>query len=1047
MNISTAENQDLECLFKDISKGNVILFLGAGASVTDSKKYLSKQLIEYYRDIRNISYEPNNDDIVDFVDKVFSIEDYNRNDFDFQVSKWLKENLVVQQHHKSLINIPWLSIFSTNIDLIIENTIECLGIENSYEIIRSIKEFDKTSNIGDKTKFIKLHGCISDISNYKLIFSTSDFEKNSKYYKRIYNVLGSLSNSVKILFIGYSFSDSFGKLFLNDFGGKLKGRECFLVDPFLNDDEFNLSYLKSKNIIPIKSDVKEFIDSYHYWYVKDVEFNGKPRVNVFKRLNGSNLDDNLQHRLRPFIIPLNNSYDFHAINAKDFYMGEEPNYNVIRYNYDVIKEKKIKEVYSKIINLFTPQNSHCPFIFLSGSYGTGKTTFTYRLIQKLVEENSDLLAFEIIDPEKISDRLIFDLIDNLRNVKKIIFYSNYSELDLNFKKIRELRGVLSSKQFEDKSIIFLQSIRENALERFKKSMNPKIDQINIDSEFSDKELELLIELLNNQNLISYRGEYEKKQIIKNLKLEIGKHDHLLIFLRLIKDGKHKMHILNTYNDFKYETTKKAFLYTSLLYRFGIKMPVSLLKEIIDKEWDEFINEVIKVDGKGIFIQEKIKPDNFLRTDLFFKIKHSVIAESFIKSYIKERELFKYYRNIISKLPSDDTSVYTFLNLIRSLIDYKIFDNSKINNLYDIAYTKLSDFIRFNIYYTRNLELRKTKESLEKGLSILDDAEQNSPNEFRRDSRIIHRKACLNYQLSKFYFRTDLSMSKVYYDEAFELFEIKLAMDPSSIFSYLDFIYLLTWYSQKWDILESEKVKTEIKILYIVEKGISNLQEGISKLLKIKNEYINKQFENPINLNERIDNLIDDVETRPYALLLKCHLVMRNPILKEENDINKIVNELEYYSYFEEIALFLFHYYGNNLNNYNLRMKYFDLIENNKFIIEKEELDYLYYSFISESYSFRFRDAFQFQKKIYNNYKNSIKKEPLYWKEQDNDEKRIFEGKIVKNAKGYFEFKVLESGSSLTARIDNRKVDYSKYDNNNTNAHLYFTYTGIWGEII
>ena len=56
----------------------------------------------------------------------------------------------------------------------------------------------------------------------------------------------------------------------------------------------------------------------------------------------------------------------------------------------------------------------------------------------------------------------------MKITKKIIFYSDQSEQDLNFKKLRELRGVLSSNQFEDKSIILLQSIRENILEIYKK---------------------------------------------------------------------------------------------------------------------------------------------------------------------------------------------------------------------------------------------------------------------------------------------------------------------------------------------------------------------------------------------------------------------------------------------------------------------------------------------------------------------------------------------------------------------------------------------------
>jgi hypothetical protein len=50
------KNEALEKLFRVISQGNGILFLGAGASVTKEKRFLSQDIIEFFEDNKQISW-------------------------------------------------------------------------------------------------------------------------------------------------------------------------------------------------------------------------------------------------------------------------------------------------------------------------------------------------------------------------------------------------------------------------------------------------------------------------------------------------------------------------------------------------------------------------------------------------------------------------------------------------------------------------------------------------------------------------------------------------------------------------------------------------------------------------------------------------------------------------------------------------------------------------------------------------------------------------------------------------------------------------------
>lgn len=1034
-----AENQ-IENLYRDISQRKVILFLGAGSSVNDSKKYLSKQLLDYYRDIKNIDFLPENNDIVEFVDKVFTLEEFDRNDFDLNISRWIKKNVQAQDFHKAAVSLPWLSILSTNIDLIVENSVEQLNYEDKFEFIRNYGEYVKALNQGDKCKVIKMHGCISDISKYPLLFSTNDFERNYKFYKKIFNMLKSMSNNVKILFVGYSFSDRFGSLFLNLFRKELGNREIYLLNPHIDESDFNLKYLKANNILPIKNSFEDFLKDYQLWADKNSSLVRESHKNGFSELNGEKISWDLQRKISPFLLPLNELYNSDDISEKEFYLGTEPTYSIIKKNIDIIKEVKITQISNQIENIFEEKVTSYPFVFLTGSYGSGKSTFSYRLLNYLSSKNKDLLVFEISDFEKLSGNEIVNFINKLKITKKIIFYSDQSEQDLNFKKLRELRGVLSSNQFEDKSIILLQSIRENILEIYKKKYNPDIAEINIDCAFTDKELEGFLERLNKNNLLTYRSAKEKLHLIEDLKKESLIYDQLSLSLYLLKKSNHYKIILDTYKSFNNTNSKKAFLYTSLLYQFGIKMPLSLLNSIIDTDWNTFINDVLKIDGKGIFIQETIKPDFYLKSDIYFKIKHKIVAESFIKHFVKDSEIFKHYQILISSLPETEESIYVFINLIKHIQNDKILEYDKIARLFDIAYKKLQDFPRFSIYYSRNLQNRGGENNLEKALQILNDAEEINFNLYnQRDRLIIHRKGVINFQLSRIFFKDGrYELAREYFEEARDLFDVKHIIDPISVFSYIDFIRMLIWSLTAWDLDIVERTIIENKLKFIINKGLLNVTDGISELTKYK-DFLEKKI-NFKEMQERAEILYDKVETRPLALLIKIELEKNN-----ENFLD-LISEMETLKYDDGIKLYLFNYYGANLQYLNYRMKFFDLVRKDKFYEEKEDLLNLYYHFIAESYSYKFGSAFNYQRLIRQDYKNAYTKYPFFWKETDNEEIKVFTGKINKNPRGFNEIKILETGYKLIAKINNKEFPDLK-DQETYNVNLYFTYTGIWATVV
>ena len=167
-------------LFPAFKKGETILFLGAGSSVTELQ-YLGKQLIDYYEDKLGVNLETS--DLIEFTDIISSNPKFEREEFDNYVVKLL-EKLSPSDTHKIIASINWNQIITTNVDLMIERAFDqiknTIQENKAIKVIRSISETHvQISNAF--IKYTKLNGCISNKSKYPLVFSTKDFQESKKF--------------------------------------------------------------------------------------------------------------------------------------------------------------------------------------------------------------------------------------------------------------------------------------------------------------------------------------------------------------------------------------------------------------------------------------------------------------------------------------------------------------------------------------------------------------------------------------------------------------------------------------------------------------------------------------------------------------------------------------------------------------------------------------------------------------------------------------------------------------------------------------------------
>lgn len=1036
-------------LFETISSGNTILFLGAGASVGD-KKYLSSEIIEYYESHIGKSYDTV--DITEFVDVLSADPEFNRIEFDSFVERMLRK-LKISDAHKTIATIPWREIITTNYDLLIEQAYDSVrdSSDFTYELypVRALREYRYTPD-NSQIKYIKLNGCISDKKRYPLLFSTDDFNGAKKFYKTVLQDLRNLSDKITILTIGYSFSDDFANQLFKRFDSFnfRERRWIYSIDPYVNTHRY--PYYTQNRICIIQSTIKDFFERYDSWYEENcTAIVDRKRISFSTGSNNQiQIPQKLAVKLDGSLVQLNSRYRREHISPQDFYKGAEPNYEIISKYVDVIRKDTLNIAQKEIFDYLEKEGSNVlPIFCLTGSFGTGKSTFAYRLVYEFNNNpDVDIIAFEILDFDKFKTPSVIELF-RAAKTRNILLYCDYVEVDSVFKSILEIRNQLSIEQFNDFQVFFLIPIRENILAKYKHQRHIKrIKEINIDTKLNEAEIVDLVEKLKEATLISYRDIKERNIIVNRIKTDFDG-DSFITLLNLISGGSHINDLRDAFSQLS-RPAQKAFVYTALLHRFKILMPVGLLKGLTTPDWsgdwNDFQTRIIRAEGKGILIQEEVESKG-TDPDLYFKTKHPLVSEALINEILRSPdEKYEHYKTIFQKIQLGAKNSYLAINLLKAIFRNGEFSKTKLNKLYDICHNALSDDPYYLLHYAINLQYRGTEKDLKKGLDLLIYAE--SFFEYR-NHRFTHRRAVLNFELAKTYYKNEgmeLNLTLKYLNEAQELFEIKQIVDPCSSYSYVDYLKLLFWCLENIQYEEEEKIKLFVKIEESFDLAEKAVVDDINRILELKSQYANqiRGIRTEDDYFKYLTEQYQDSRIRPFSciLLYNYYETHDSPIEK----LKSLIEEMEQYTDNNEVVKFLFKHYGRNLHVPNNRIKFFSLTKSHPILEKYSPLRYYYFSYMAECYDHHFHYAHSLLNQIKGQF-NYLNPEFHYlWLESDKNVPRIFDGIIIRKHKQMKRVKV----SELQQHFALIKKDKENYDiHSQVQVVLHFYLYGIRAEII
>ena len=1046
--ILSLEGPDLqrlrEMVFPSIADGETILFLGAGASVTDDKMYLSQQVMDLYSAKQRISLDTGN--ITEYVDTLSADPNFSRNEFDDFVVDLLKR-LKVTETHRTIAGLPWKEIITTNYDLLLEQAYDDLvGTTDAlYKLIPILKvgRYDYTQ-ANDEIKYVKLNGSISDRHSYPLVFSTRDFNDSKVFYRRVLRSLENLSNRINFLSVGYSYSDPFSRDLLQRFDEfNVRSKRWLLnVDPYA--EPARLPFFTENRICVIRTSGKQFFEEYKIWE-KQNEANLASRRSITYRNRDNqriSISDKVALRIGGDLLALSDSSYSAPLSPQSFYRGQEPTFDVARKQLDVVKIQLLQRIKDAVQEILASRQTLVPILFLTGSYGTGKTTLCYRVIDELNHDpEAEVLAFEVADATKLNPPDLGELFSQSR-AKTIVLFFNGIEVDSAFKTLMNFRADLSVEQFHDVNILILASIRENILAKYKLSNPlPTVTEIDVDEPFDNSEASDLIEKLNAAGILKYRDVAERNKLAKAV-VDDFSGDTLIALISLVSNSHHSYIIRNAYEQLS-KKAQEALIYTSLLHRFNLLMPSTLLRTLISKTWEEFTKDVLQYDSKGIMLQEERKgvgtsPDIYLRT------KHPIIADELVKLYLpSEDKKFERYKQVLQRVNPSKQESNLVINLLKAIRRANDLSGEKVSKLFDICSQIFDTDPHFNLHYAIDLQYRNDRASLEKAIERVGYAESFLDH---RNHRLTHRRAVLNFQLARDVLREEVEPNEVYrfMAEAKNLFEIKLILDPFSSFSYVDYLKFEIWVLENFVLDDIETLRQRVVIEELLDKAERSVFEGAQLITEQRAQYLRMDARRSARGSQEyldfLDRIYEDADKRPFALILKYYHLGCST---EDPDCSVIVDELEAYSYLDEVAKVLFRDYGRHLYNANDRVKFFEILRKHPDIQEKDPVRYHYYSYVAEAYNRNFGTAYDHLGSLRRKVHRLNPELNETWKDGETFENKEFEG-IVTSAGRRKRIKVID----LQRPFDLKAGDYSAIPADSKQlVRLHFYLSGIRAEIV
>ncbi|MBN1186974.1 MAG: SIR2 family protein [Bacteroidales bacterium] len=579
-----------------IDTQNCVLFVGAGIGLHLKKPDGSmapngRELCELMYAKFKIDHQPNS--TLSQISEIVQLR-YGRKELESFLSLHLG-SLTPDDVFQWISTVRWRSIFTTNYDNCIERAYQLNPKPPQNPVSFSVTSDSRSTNILVDVPIYHVHGFFLSGDSPNIIITKTDYTKFRERRRMLFEKLKFEMGSASLLYVGYSNTDPNWEALLEETIEDFYPTELpqsFRIDPYINelDDEI----LKSKNIISIKCEFKDFVET---CLASNIGIHSGQ--DIYKNAK-SNVPPELLAKFDTApasIIRLLSSWEYvnqtkfnETPNLRQFLRGDFPNWSLISEGHYFERDVQ-NDLYDVILDFATTPKSKARIAALLGSAGYGISTMLRILSVQIIKENAGAVFFlkpgaELVEGDVLFASTLFEnvffVVDNCPQ------YAVALERVLHLLRESGYRAML---------------IVGGRMNEWHQSLNrPKAIEFPI-YPLSDPEIERILEYLAKNNALS-----KIEELPHQMQFDIIKERHhkelLVVMSETIENNNFDAIIESEYRGIKCEQSKLAYLYICGFYQHGAYIRDNLLSDLLGISISDMY-QLLKVPTEGVIISECI----------------------------------------------------------------------------------------------------------------------------------------------------------------------------------------------------------------------------------------------------------------------------------------------------------------------------------------------------------------------------------------------------------------------------------------------------------
>ena len=674
-------------LMSDVQAGNVVLVLGAGASMGSQND--------------NGDSPPTGKDLAQILAARFLGGEHADNPLSVVAELAISESDLptVQEYirtiftgfrpagfHQLLPTFKWTALATTNFDLVVERAYDACSAP-SQELVPFVKNGDRVDeNLRSPTSlmFIKLHGCItrSTDSDVPLILSVDQYVSHRKGRERIFDHLKYLAFEHPIVFVGHSLQDPDIRHMLLELGSSESRPRFYTVTPDVTGPEQR--YWGGRRITTLSGTFEEFLTTLDSQIASPL----RGVVPTAPR-SGVPVSDRFVVR-EPSIGPsclefLNNDVDYVKSgmptegleDSRLFYRGHNPRWAAVTQDLDV--KRDIQDTVLSDAILEDDGDQGCKLFVIKGHAGSGKTVLLQRIAWEAALEFNRLCLYV-----RNGGQFSYDVLRELSRLVDERIYLFIDDIDEHFTRTLQLLQTAKRSQFR---LTIVAAARINEWNMTCEDLDPYVtDEFQV-RYLSPQEIDRLLELLEEHRALFLLERSSLEQRRAAFLERAGR--QLLVALHEATLGKPFEDIIaDEFAEIRPDAARLMYLGICFLNQYGVAVRAGVIARVYNIRFTDFRDFFFPPLEGLVFARFDSRTRDYV-----YETRHPHIAEIVVQRILsKPHERLDMLLKMINSINIDyGTDRVAFRKLVRgrSLLD-ELPDHQMVEAVYGAAQSAVGE---------------------------------------------------------------------------------------------------------------------------------------------------------------------------------------------------------------------------------------------------------------------------------------------------------------------------------------------------------------------